>query len=429
MLDRRADLRPRRAKPRIGAEFPRDASRRGGLSPRGLLRIEFGLAACDLNDRIANVDPRTFLGSPIFASRSLRSGHTSRESAQPPVDVGRGILAVRGRSRRTCRRPFDFANGALFDVGQLLGDGPQRRALLGAIRLTLLDPTRDRFEGLRRALFALGRAGFEFRDRGFQELLLASSFLHGRFRFGPRVRCVVAGVRAIRCHGAVAGGKPRKPIRDRVELVVVSFILRSFQEVLRASGFLAGSLPLGARGAFVLAGIPSDRSRMAGKPGQPVANRVELLVLIQVIHRNALVGGLLRDYLVQPVAQTHARATRGFLRDFSRFSPDSPDAPSRGSVHFINRRRRCLDRRAFGSSGRHRRCFDADGEQTIKVAPKWVNSPPFRPELFTKVVARIGCKSMKTPLTKRHAPKQVRRRLQTQGFPGGMGHDSNSDFR
>jgi hypothetical protein len=74
-------------------------------------------------------------------------------------------------------------------------------------------------------------------------------------------------------------------------------------------------------------------------------------------------------------------------------------------------------------------CFDADGEQTIKVAPKWVNSPPFRPELFTKVVARIGCKPIKIPLTKRHAPKQVRRRLQTQAFPGGMGHDSNSDFR
>src|SRR5271169_6490207 len=65
------------------------------------------------------------------------------------------------------------------------------------------------------------------------------------------------------------------------------------------------------------------------------------------------------------------------------------------------------------------RCFGAYGEQTIKAAPKWVNSPPPRPELFTKVVARIDCTSMKNPLTKGHAPKQVRRRLQTKGFLEG----------
>ena len=190
------------------------------------------------------------------------------------------------------------------------------------------------------------------------------------------------------------------------------------------------SVELPGRIAFARGAAPASPRRRpsrrcwsalaAGKPRQSVADRIELVVLVPVIRRNALFGRLLRDYLVQPIAQAHARATRSFLRDLSRFSPDSPDAPSRGLVHFINRRRRCLDRRAFGSRGRHARCFDADGEQTIKVAPKWVNSGSFHLfGLFTKVVALIGCKSMKIPLTKGHAPNRVGGVCKPSGSPGG----------
>ena len=120
------------------------------------------------------------------------------------------------------------------------------------------------------------------------------------------------------------------------------------------SSFLTESLSLGALRPSLLAGVPRCRcwsALAAGKPRQSVADRIDLVVLIPVIRRNALFGRLLRDDLVQPIAQAHARSARSFLRDLSRFSPNSPDAPSRGLVHFINRRRRCLDRRSSGSRG------------------------------------------------------------------------------
>ena len=67
---------------------------------------------------------------------------------------------------------------------------------------------------------------------------------------------------------------------------------------------------------------------------------------------NALVGGLIGDDFIKPFAQTHAGAARRFLRGVARFTADSPDAPSSGSVHFCNRNRDFNKRSATGPNWR-----------------------------------------------------------------------------
>jgi hypothetical protein len=74
---------------------------------------------------------------------------------------------------------------------------------------------------------------------------------------------------------------------------------------------------------------------------------------------DALIGGLVGDDFVEPFAQAHAGPASGFLGGIARFPPDSPDAPSSGSVHFRNRNRNHKNRSATGPIWRRRRHVSA----------------------------------------------------------------------
>ena len=183
--------------------------------------------------------------------------------------------------------------------------------------LAALDPGGDRIESLHGALFAFRRPAFELADRGVEQFLGA-----------PRI-----------------------------------FWRRAANRRARAQALSGHFLSVSAR--------PSEIGFLwARQCGQAIANGVEPAVLVQIFWVDALFGGLVGDDLVEPLAQAHSGASRGFLRGVARLATDPSDAPRGGFVHWRNRGRRFRIEAPSARLAPRSGCFGRRGEEFVNGAPK-----------------------------------------------------------
>ena len=291
-------------------------------------RVELLPTTRDLGDRVADVE------TPADGARRVAVGLVER--LQPPrqiVDalgdvaggVRRRLRARRGPVRRGGARRL-LGGDPFFEAGQPADHRPKGFLLVALPGLAALDPGRHRIQGARRARLALGGAAFESRDRRVEQFVGARRFTGGRRR-GGRAR----GVRLAFARRAPGGG------------VVAS-----------------------------------------GQAGELFADRVQSLLLIQILGVDALFGGLFGDDVVEPFAKAHAGAAGGLLRSLPRLAADTPDAPSSGSVHWRHLRRGSRIEAPPARIGAAPRSFGMRGEEIVNGAPKLAQ---LRNPLTTLVVA------------------------------------------
>ena len=204
-------------------------------------------------------------GARGASRRRSWTASTRRASALIRASSSRSVLSRRDSRRLGASAAARLASGAFIDRLELFGDRVERRPFLDAIGLAALDPARDRFERARRARFLAFGAAFKPGDGRLEQVLGATGLV-----------------------------------------------------LTRRPGSLRSAARLDARGrgrTFVEFFGAARQSRNS------LADRVELVVALEIVGLDALFGGFVGDHVVEPIAQVHAGASRGFFGEGAGLTP------------------------------------------------------------------------------------------------------------